>query len=392
MVNSLESRARWKRRRVVVAAMTTLVVVAAGCGGDDAAVTSSTDDPQAGDADGAAAADGLSVAYVDGNCANSWRVHVRAELEDEAAQHADVGDVTYACAQGRMDSAISHIQNYTLQEVDVLLVLSDWGAPLLPEIRKAHQAGIPTVAWAIPLGGEPGTDYTAYVGDDFEVIGTITAEYFIDKLDGEGTIVGIGGAAGNNWDLDYVEVMTGVFEEEAPDIEWLELAWGDWDPATSGQVMGTLLNKYDEIDAVWLIEPTGVKPAIDQFLAAGRPLPTFVTFDANGLARIYEDLKPDHPTLDIGFLSGRVSGIRNALQIGLAEARGEDWDESLTTIDNEVLDCETECDDLYIPEMPDSYYFTSQVDPEVLAEMLGEEGFVEDFEELEDLDADEDAD
>jgi ribose transport system substrate-binding protein len=313
--------------------------------------------------------DGLSVAYLDGSCGNSWRVHVRAEFDDEIANYPEVTNSEYVCAQGDLNTAISAIQGLTAQGVDALIVFSDWGEALLPALREAYEAGVVVVPWNAPVGGEAGTDYTAQVGLDFAHGGELIADYFIEKLGGEGTLVGVGGPAGNDYDAGWLDQILPVLESES-DIEFLELAPADWSPATSAQVMAQLIAKYPEIDGVWSMEATTVQPEIEAFLAAGVPPPVFVSLDVNGLMGEFPTLKEDNPSLEWGFLTALTWGVRNAVQIAMAELAGDEWDPALETLQYEMYDCVEDCDGLYRDDMPDSYIPTSRVPAEDLVTVL----------------------
>ena len=71
-------------------------------------------------------AEDLFVAYVDGSCGNSWRTHVRAEIEDEASKHPEIKKFVYKCAQGKLNQGISAIQALTAQGADIIVVISFW--------------------------------------------------------------------------------------------------------------------------------------------------------------------------------------------------------------------------------------------------------------------------
>jgi hypothetical protein len=136
--------------------------------------------------------------------------------------------------------------------------------------------------------------------------------------------------------------------------------------------MSTLLSKYDDIDGVWTMEATTVKPEIDSFIAAGRPLPTFVSLDVNGLMGDFIELKSEYPTLEWGFMTALTWGVRNAVQIAAAAHNGESWDPALETLQYVMYDCSEDCASLYRDDMPDSYIPTSQVPPEDLRAVLEE--------------------
>lgn len=355
------SRSRRSLGALIVSLVATLAasLLAAASGG---AATSSASRTQADD---------LFVAYVDGSCGNSWRTHVRAEIEDEVSKHPEITKFVYKCAQGKLDQGISAIQALSAQGVDILVVISDWGKPLLPALRAAHRKGVTVVPWDIPVGGTAGKDYTAYVGFNIADQAKLFADYMIKKLKGKGNVVGIGGPAGNDYDKGHVDVMKAEFAKRAPGIKFLEMAPADWAPAPSAKATGTLLSKYPKIDAVWSPEATTVKPILDQFIAAGRPLPVITSLDVNGMMGEFPALKKKSPTLAWGFVSALTWGVRNALLVGLDAKAGKPLDKSLLTLKNFISDCQTACQKLYKKDLPADYIPTTKVPVAKMKKALG---------------------
>jgi ribose transport system substrate-binding protein len=312
----------------------------------------------------------LFIAYEDGTCGNSWRTTVRAEFETEAAKHPEIGKVVYKCAQNKLNQAIADIQSLSSQDVDILVIFSDWGKSLLPAIRTAYKKGVVVVPWNSPVGGTAGKDYTAYVGFSIADQAKLFANYIIAKLDGKGNVVGVGGPAGNDYDNDHLDVMKKIWKQKAPGIKFLEHAWADWAPGPSSKAMATLLSKYDKIDAVWTPEATTVKPELDQFIVAKRPLPVFTSLDVNGMMGDFLKLKPKNPTLEWGFASALTWGVRNAIKVGLQAKAGKPIDKKLLLLKNYMSDCAKVCKKLYQKSLPDDYIPTTQVPPAIMKKYL----------------------
>ena len=340
-------------------------VVLASCGG-------SANDAGGGDsADGdQAAGKKAKVAYIDGSCTNSWRIHARAEFEDAAEKHPQVGETKYVCAQGDLNQMIAGIQSSVSQGYDALVVFSDFGDAILPAVRDAHAKGVEVVPWLVEIGGTPGEDYTAYVEDDPQTLGTRVADYFIEKLGGEGNIVGVAGPEGNSLDAGIEAAAKKRLAEKAPKMRWLETAWADWDPAKSVQAASAMLSKYPKIDGLWSIEGSVVPGILQRWQAAGRDLPVIRTNDQQELMDLYAKLKEDNPTLEYGFESARAYGSRQALEVAMQAYADEQIDESLLTIENDSWDCATDCERFSVPDMPGSYVPTSKVSPEKLRPLL----------------------
>lgn len=350
---------------VLILLVTALTISAAASGGAGAS--------RAPASSASATQGNIFVAYVDGSCANSWRVTVRAELEAEVKKHPEVGKFVYKCAEGNLAKGISIVQSLTAQRVDILLTFADWGQSFRPALRRAYKQGVAVVPWGVPVGGKAGQDYTAFVSSvTAPVFAKFAGNYFIKKLRGKGNVLLMSGVKGNDFDNAYNRVIASLFRKSAPGVKVLEVGWADWNPAKAAQVMSTMLAKYgDKTNAVSSVEATTVKPIIDQFLAAGVNLPVVVSFDVNGMMRDFLKLKPKHPTLEWGFLSAVTFGVRNTLKIGLAAHAGKKWDPSLTASKTYITDCATACKRLYDRTMPDSWIPSSKVPKAVLRPLLG---------------------
>lgn len=362
----MSEKIRRRRRKVrgtgIVAALVIGLVV--GCGGS---ATDDSDDSAVGTSPGAKKA---KIAYIDGSCTNSWRVHVRAEFEEEAKADPNVTETKYVCAQGDLNQMISGIQSAVAQGFNPLIVFSDFGDAILPTVRAAHARDVEVVPWLVDIGGTPGEDYTAFVGDDLDALGTAIADSLIRMLDGKGNIIGIAGFAGNALDVGQEEAAKARIREKAPEMNWLETAWADWDPAKSAQAASALLSKYPDIDGVWAVEGSVIPPVIARWQAAGRPLPAIRANDLNSTMALYKRLKPDSPTLKYEFQSARTYGARQAVKVAMQAFQGQEIDESLLIIENDVWDCDVDCDSFYDPDMPGSYIPTSKVDKATLKPLL----------------------
>lgn len=310
----------------------------------------------------AEAEEGRSVALFTGTCANPIRTTWQAQAEYEIQQkYADVvSNVEWFCAQGDVNLGISQIKSIAARGFDAAVIESDWGGALLPAIKDAARAGVKISIFLIPVGGELGKDYVNVVQSGFDKLGENAAEFFIKKLNGKGTIIGLGGPPNNTWDTPQIEAMKRVFAERAPNIKYLDTGWADWNPATSAQAMGTLLSKYPEIDGVWSMEATTLIPILNQFIAHNRKPPAFYGFDTNGLAGQYLDLKKKYPSLEYGMAVSPSLYAREAVSFAIDAALGKEVPGDYV-IDEKFFDCADVCADLYEKSMPDSYIPTSDL-------------------------------
>jgi ribose transport system substrate-binding protein len=362
-------RRRWRKWTVIGIVAILVMSLVAACG-DSATDSGSANKPAEKTAAADAPAKKVKIAYIDGSCTNSWRVTVRAEFEDEAKADPNVENAKYVCAQGDLNQMISAIQSSVAQGFNALVVFSDFGDAILPAVRAANAKGVVVVPWLVEIGGTPGKDYTAFVGDDLDSLGTAIADSLIRELGGKGNIVGIAGPKGNSLDVGQEAAAKKRIREKAPDMKWLETAWADWDPAKSAQAASALLSKYPKIDGVWAVEGSVIPPVIARWQAAKRQLPAIRANDLNSTMALYKKLKPNNPTLKYEFQSARTYGARQAVKVALQAVQKKPIDESLLKIANGTWDCDKECDNYYKKDMPGSYIPTSKVDAATLKPLL----------------------
>jgi ribose transport system substrate-binding protein len=369
-----------RRSASVVALAAGVMLLLAACGGSATSENSSEAPPASSAASAAASVQAseapapdqkkAKAAYIDGSCTNSWRVQVRAEFEYAASQDPQIESAQYTCAQGDLNQAISAIQSSVAQGYSPIVVFSDFGDALLPAIRDAHSKGAVVVPWLVDIGGTPGTDYSAFVGDDLTALGIATADWLNEALGGKGNWVGIEGPAGNAYDIGLDAAIKAHLAEVAPDIKWLETVYADWDPAKSAQAASALLSKYDNIDAVVADEGSTLPGIITRWQAAGRPLPAIYSNDLNSNMELYNSLKPANPTLQYGYRGARTFGSAQALQTAMKIFNGETPTPGDLLVQNVSFDCAKDCATMYKSDMPGSYIPTSKVPAEILKPLL----------------------
>jgi ribose transport system substrate-binding protein len=247
-------------------------------------------------------------------------------------------------------------------------VFSDFGDALAPALKAARNKDVTVVPWLIDLGDSDA--YDAQVLDNTKDLGTQIADYFIEKLGGKGNVVAVSGAAGNSFDAE-IDAALKERLESASDMNFLESAAADWDPAKAGPATATLLSKYEEIDAVFSSEATMIPPILDQFKNAGRDLPQLSSLDVNGVAGEMLELMPSNPSLGWGFFSARTWGVRQALTTALDISNGNPPANKTVYIENRIGDCSTQCEGLYDSSMPDTWIGTTEISKEVMRKLLG---------------------
>ena len=105
------------------------------------------------------------VAFSQANYAEPYRQHVNNDLT-ELAKAIPQFELQIADGAGNDNTQTSQVDNFVTQGADILLISPFEAAPLTPAVTRAMKAGIPVIELDRQTNGDPGKDYTAFVGGD----------------------------------------------------------------------------------------------------------------------------------------------------------------------------------------------------------------------------------
>lgn len=266
----------------------------------------------------------ITIGIQDGYGVNAWSQASMAAVRSEAAKCPNVKTVVQI-GEGSLQTSISQINSMVAQQVDALVVIPDFGQAELPALRSATEAGVKVVAWGADPGGIAGTDYLSYVDWDPAEAGTLWANWMVKALGGKGSVVFVGGPAGNPVTTAQLAAVVKVFAAN-PGMKLLtgDSSWPvtNWDPATAQQVMSSLLAKYSTIDGVISDYGTDALAETQAFSAAGRSLVPMATLEANGLGCLYQKDKGTETDFNLATVSSRNWLGRVAVRKAIAAAEG----------------------------------------------------------------------
>lgn len=353
---------------------------AAGAG--DAAADPGTADGSEGTDDGEAAGDvpawcgpdEITLGFTDGFGGNSWRLVTTASGRAEAAKCPSVTEFLYADGQGDTQKAISDIQGMVAQGVDALVVFPDAGEAMLPALRSAYEAGVVTVPYRVDPGGEDGVDYTAYIALDTANDGQNFAAGIQELLPDGGTVLFMGGPAGNSQSTGEAEAMKEVLEPTGK-YEFIgeqPFEVTNWDPALSQQVLTAAIARYPEIDVIVSDFGPALVGALPEFEKAGRIIPPMVASDGNVLGCFWEDNAEANPDFQLFTIATGNDHVRTAMQYAIAQATGGEVPETTShqhaLFENSVsgdpspVQCE--------PDLPGDIYLSAEMPAEEQAALL----------------------
>jgi len=263
-----------------------------------------------------------SIALADGFGDNTWRELTRYSAVTVAAQCPSVTQFTYTNGEGNTQKAISDINSLTAQGVTAIVDFPDAGEAMLPALTKAYQAGTIVVPYRVFPGGKAGQNYSAYISTDFTSAGVLWGNDVATALHGKGNVVFLGGPPANSQSLAEYQGLESVFRKY-PGIHLLgqqPYNVTNWDPATTQQVVASLLSKYPVIDAVVSDFGTALAASFPEFQKAGRKIPVIATEDGNSLGCDYMSMHASDPAFELFTVSSQTWMVEYAMRYAIALA------------------------------------------------------------------------
>src|SRR5215468_5556626 len=130
------------------------------------------------------------VGFSQANNAEPYRQHVNDELV-AAAKNVPQFTLQIADGAGNVNTQTSQMDNFITQKVDLILISPFEASPLTPVVGRAVKAGIPVIELDRKTVGNPGKDYTAFIGGDNFKIAEEAGKYVAGKLLPEGGEVAV---------------------------------------------------------------------------------------------------------------------------------------------------------------------------------------------------------
>jgi ribose transport system substrate-binding protein len=240
------------------------------------------------------------IGFSNAGLGDSWRVVGLHSLEKAAAEHKDVVKQLIITDAGHDDAKqIADIQDLVSRGVDLLIVSANTAEALDPAVSQATDAGIPVVMVDRRVSSD---NFVTFVTASDAMMGRLWAQWLVEKLNGKGNVLILGGQAGSSPNEDRVKPAMQVFSAY-PDIHILDTVYSDWSPVKGKQVMQAAIAKYGhDINAVFATHGLQVPGSIEAFIDAGwagNEIPPHTSADLNGPMKMA--LKYKFPLLDIDY-------------------------------------------------------------------------------------------
>jgi ribose transport system substrate-binding protein len=314
--------ARRQHQIIGVLAVTALLFTACESGDDDDdAAPAGGGDESGGDSGGQD--DGpVTIAFSAPGADHGWLAAITENAEAEAAEF---DDVEFVLLEGTNDSAaqVSQVEQLIAEDPDALIILPHEGDPLTPVAMEAMEAGIPVVN----LDREFSTKgaYRTWIGGDNYGIGVSAANFLAEQLDCQGNVVEIQGLAG----ISVTEQRSAGFADTIEQlcgtgIRIVAQQPADFLPDKGLQVMETILQSEQEIDAVYTHDDDMAEGVVSAIENAGREDEMILT-GAGGSRAAMERIQ-DGGLYAATFLYN-PSMSASAVRVARLIARGEGFEE-----------------------------------------------------------------
>jgi rhamnose transport system substrate-binding protein len=231
------------RRLAGLAALTLVASLAlAACGGDDE--SGSDSNAESGSASVTFIPKNLGNAYFDTSDAGG------AEAIDEfGGTYAEVGPAT-----ATPDSQVSFIDTAAQQGVGALVVSANDPDALCDSLNTARDNGVKVVTFDSDVNPDCRDLFINQA--DAEGIAKIEVDLIAEQIGGAGQVAILSAAATATNQNAWIDIMKEYIASDYPDIELVEVVYGDDDDQTSFDKTAGLLSTYPELKGI--ISPTTV--------------------------------------------------------------------------------------------------------------------------------------
>jgi ribose transport system substrate-binding protein len=190
------------------------------------------------------------IGFSQANNAEPYRQHVNDQLT-AAAKEVPQFTLQIADGAGNVNTQTSQMDNFITQKVDLILISPFEASPLTPVVARAVKAGIPVIELDRKTVGDPGKDYTAFIGGDNFKIAEEAGKYVATKLLPDGGEVAV--LEGLPSSTPAVERLNGFKAGvKANDkIQVVAEQAADWVPDKAQTAFAAMLQAHPNIKAVY---------------------------------------------------------------------------------------------------------------------------------------------
>ncbi|GAB4055704.1 substrate-binding domain-containing protein [Catellatospora paridis] len=227
---------------------------------------------------------------------NPWRQVGFKNMQAEVKLHPEIKTFTVADAESKDDKQISDITDLLGKGCDALIVSPNTTATLTPAVEQAC-AKVPVIVFDRGVNTKCPVTFINPIGG--YAFGATGAEFLVEKVKPKGKILALRILPG----VDVLEARWGaakvVFDKSELDVVGVEFT--DGDAAKTKTIVSNYLQRFGDIDGIWMDAGATAVAAAEAFEDAGKPFPAIVGEDQQDFLKMWQDKKltaiaPTYPT------------------------------------------------------------------------------------------------
>ncbi|MBB5867700.1 ribose transport system substrate-binding protein [Allocatelliglobosispora scoriae] len=228
---------------------------------------------------------------------NPWRQVGFKNMQAEVALHKDlITKFTVADAESKDDKQISDITDLLGKGCSALIVSPNTTATLTPAVEQAC-AKIPVIVFDRGVNTKCPVTFINPIGG--YAFGATGAEFLTEKVKSGGKVLALRILPG----VDVLETRWSAakvaFDKSKLDVVGVEFT--DGDPAKTKTIVTNYIQRFGNIDGIWMDAGATAVAAAEAFEDAGKPIPPLVGEDQQDFLKLWQDKKltaiaPTYPT------------------------------------------------------------------------------------------------
>jgi len=210
---------------------------------------------------------------------NSWGLSSEEAFKRHAAELGV--DTLYASANGDATTQVDNIAQLASQNPDAMVVVP-MGDGITGQVQAAAAQRIPVVLCSGRLG--PGSGAVSTVTRQYELLGSMYAQWLAEKLGGHGKVAMLSGLAGVPT-AEYQRVAAKKVFAQYPGISVVAEQYTQWSPTVAKTVAANLLTQHPDLNGIWSDSGYGDMGVVQAYREAGKPVPPLTGDAVNGFLK-----------------------------------------------------------------------------------------------------------
>lgn len=253
----------------------------------------------------------LRFVYVTKTLINEFWQDVAAGVKDEAAKYNIKVDVQAAKDESSMIEQLNLAQTVLSQKPDALLLSPQSDSNLVPVIKAASEANIPTII----IDDARTEGASTYVGTDQVSIGAKAAQYLNERFPDGGKVAQIEGAAGSPNARMRIQGFTDELKKYAK-FQLVASQPGNWDRLTALNATSNILRQHPDLVGVYA-NNDGMALGVVEAVRTGSALDKVAVIGTDGIREAKKSVTAKEMAATVAefpFEEGQI-GVQMALRL-----------------------------------------------------------------------------